>query len=94
MTRKALLSDDTTVEAEDAQVRRWREMASAEKGRLITSLCQTVDAFALAGIRHRHPGASTRECFLRFAILRLGPALACRAYPEASPLVDRQLSAQ
>ena len=87
--RKAVLSEDTTVEAEDAQVRRWREMSSTEKGALVTSLSQAVATLTLAGIRHRHPTATDRECFLRFAILRLGPDLACRAYPEASAFVDR-----
>lgn len=89
MTRKAVLSDDTTIAAEDAQVTRWREMSSAEKGALVTGLSQAVATLTLAGIRHRHPGASERECFLRFAILRLGHNLACRAYPEASAFVER-----
>jgi hypothetical protein len=40
MTRKAVLSDDTTAAAEDLQVRRWREMTSQEKSALITGLPQ------------------------------------------------------
>ena len=89
MTRKALLSDDTTRAAEDEQVRRWREMSSIEKARLITDLSQAADELALAGIRHRHPTASSIECFLRLAILKLGEELACRVYPDASLLDAR-----
>jgi len=85
---KAVLSDDTSPEIEAAQVRRWRAMPSIEKARLIVGLCQAADALALAGIRYRYPEASPRECFLRLAMLKLGRDLACRAYPEASQLLD------
>jgi hypothetical protein len=88
VTPKAVLSDDTTRAAEDEQVRRWRGMSSIEKARLITDLSQAADAMALAGIRHRHPTASPRECFLRLAILKLGRELACRVYPDASHVLD------
>jgi hypothetical protein len=85
---KAALSDDTTFEAEQVQVRRWREMSTIDKARLITDLCQAADALALAGIRHCYPTASSRECFLRLAILKLGRDLAQRAYSEVGQLPD------
>jgi len=85
---RAVLSDDTSLSAEERQVRRWREMSIAEKGRLVTSLCQVADAMALAGIRHRHSGASPRECFMHLAVLKLGRDLAQRVNPEISALSD------
>jgi len=84
----ATLSQDTPPDVEEAQVRRWRNMPSTEKARLITGLCQTADSLSLAGIRHRYPTASQHECFLRLAILKLGRGLAQRAYPEVSELPD------
>jgi len=89
MTRKAVLSDDTTAAAEDVQVRRWREMTSEEKSALITGLSRAAAAMAVAGIRHRHPSASEREIFLRYAILTLGAELACRVYRDAASFIER-----
>lgn len=88
--RKAVLSDDTTAAAEDTQVELWRRMSSIEKAQLITGLCQATDTLALAGIRHRYPTASPRECFLRLAVLRLGRDLAYRVYPDAADLSESQ----
>jgi hypothetical protein len=85
---RAVLSDDTAPEIEQLQMARWREMSSAEKARLITGLCQAADALAIAGIRHRYPDASSQECFLRLAMLKLGRELACRVYPDAAALPD------
>jgi hypothetical protein len=89
MTRKAVLSDDTTAAAEDLQVRRWQEMTAEEKGALITGLSRAAAAMTVAGIRHRHPSASEREIFVRYAILTLGADLACRAYPDAVSYIER-----
>jgi hypothetical protein len=50
-----VLSADTTRDAEDAQVARWRAMSVDQKARLIVALCRTADTMALAGIRQRHP---------------------------------------
>lgn len=63
-------------------------MSPLEKARLTSELTCAVCQLALAGIRRRHPGASERECLLRLALLTLGPALACRVYPEARALLD------
>ena len=88
MAHRAVLSADTSAAAEDAQVRRWREMTSEEKAGLIIGLFQAVETLALEGIRDRYPTASPRECFLRLAVLTLGRELACKADPEASHLPD------
>jgi hypothetical protein len=88
MTRKAVLSDDTTADAEDLQVRLWSEMTADEKSALITGLSQAAAAMAVAGIRQRHPSASEREIFCRYAILTLGAELACRAYPDAASFIE------
>ncbi len=57
-------------------------MSSVEKARAVDSLNCAVRQLALAGIRLRHPDASEREIFLRYAVLTLGRELAVRAYPE------------
>ncbi len=85
---RAVLSADTTREAEDYQVARWRGMTPADKLELVASLSRAVDRLALAGIEQRHPNASPRERFLRLAVLKLGIDLAARVYPEVSELAD------
>jgi len=84
----AILSADTSPEAERLQIEAWRRMSHADKARVTSGLTRAVRALAFAGIRQRHPGASERECLLRFALLTLGPDLACRAYPDARALVQ------
>jgi len=51
-------------------------------------MTRAVNELALAGIRHRYPNASERECFLRLAAVRLGVDNVRRIYPDASALVD------
>jgi hypothetical protein len=80
------MSLDTTVDAERLQIERWRAMTPAEKLNLVSSITRTVSAMAMAGLRERHPNASTREIFLRFAMLHLGTELARKAYPEITAL--------
>ena len=82
------LAADTSAEAERRQVEMWRRMSSVDKARLVTDLTRTAEELALAGIRMRHPGATERECLLRLAVLKLGPELAARVYPEAAALID------
>jgi hypothetical protein len=82
------LSLDTSADAERLQIRLWREMSPADKARLVSGLCESAHALALAGIRRRHPTASPRECFLRLAALTLGVELARRAYPELADISD------
>jgi hypothetical protein len=80
------LSPDTTLDAERVQIERWRAMSPAEKLGLVSSMTRTVSAMAMAGLRERHPDASPREIFLRFAMLHLGVELARKAYPEITTL--------
>jgi hypothetical protein len=76
------LSLDTPPEIERPQIERWRHMSPAEKAALISGLTEATCELALAGTRQRYPRASPRELFLRLAMLRLGPDLARKAYPE------------
>ena len=85
---KAVLSDDTSRDAEDVQVELWRAMSARDKAALVTALCRSADQMAMAGVRRRHPGASDRECFLRLASLKLGSDLARRVYPDIEDLDD------
>ena len=70
------------------QVAIWRRMSPLEKALATSELTRAVYQLSMAGVRSRYPAASERECFLRVAVLTLGRALACRAYPEAAALVD------
>jgi hypothetical protein len=81
------LALDTSPEIECLQVEAWRRMSAAEKAALVTGLTQAAYTLTWAGARHRHPEASPREHFLKVAILTLGPALACAAYPDAAALM-------
>ena len=76
------LSLDTSPEIERLQIERWRQMSPAQKAALVSGLTQAAYDLTLAGIRMRHPDASSRERFLRLAVITLGPDLARRAYPE------------
>jgi hypothetical protein len=52
------------------------------------ALSREVQALALVGIRHRHPQASERECFLRLAALKLGCERTVQLYPDATGLFE------
>ena len=80
------LARDTSAEIEERQLAAWRDMSAAQKADLIAGLTSAAREMAAAGLRHRHPGASEREIFLRLAILNLGAELARRAYPEIEHL--------
>lgn len=88
--RHAILSKDTTPEAEWKQIEIWRRMTPSEKLSLIDRASREIIALALAGIRRRHPGASERECLIRLAELRLGPQLVREAYPDADDFLGRR----
>ncbi|HEX6852118.1 MAG TPA: hypothetical protein VF139_12025 [Candidatus Polarisedimenticolaceae bacterium] len=79
---------DTSPEAARIQIELIRRKSTEERAELLTGICQMVDTFAAAGIRHRFPNASDREVFLRLAVLRLGGDLARRAYPEVGSHLD------
>ena len=82
------LARDTAGDVEALQIDRWRAMTPVEKLALVSSLSNAVNELAKAGIKQRYPDASDRERFLRLALLRLGPDLARRAYPEIADLAD------
>lgn len=87
-TRSALLSLDTSTAIEQRQVETWRRMSPSEKLQLVSDATQAVFALSLAGIRSRHPAASDRECFLRFACIVLGGEVARIVYPDLAHLTD------
>jgi hypothetical protein len=86
--RMAVLSADTTADIEQRQVDAWRRLSPAERLRLVSHATRAVMDLSLAGIRHRHPQASERECFLRLAALLLGADTTRRIYPDAAQLTD------
>jgi hypothetical protein len=87
-SRQAVLSADTAVEIEDRQIDAWRRMSPAERLQVVRDATRAVTDQALAGIRHRYPHASERECFLRLAAIRLGADTVRRLYPDAVALSD------
>ena len=88
MTSRQPLARDTAVEVERQQIERWRAMSSADKAALISGLTNATFVLARAGLRHRYPGASARELFLRLAVVTLGRDLAERAFPDARSLPE------
>ena len=82
------LSLDTAPDIERRQVDAWRRMSAIEKAAVVTGLTRAAFAMTSAGVRHRYPGASPREHFLRVALVVLGPDLARLAYPDAARLIS------
>lgn len=64
-------SPDTTLEAEQFQIERLREMSPAQRFAVLESLVRMADQLSRAGIRLRYPDADEREIGLRAAALRL-----------------------
>lgn len=83
------LAADTDAEIERLQISGWRAMPPAQKAATVSGLTEAMYEMARAGVRHRFPGASPREQFLRLAIQTLGRDLATRAYPDATTLTTR-----
>lgn len=86
VVRPEPLSLDTSPEIEQRQVESWRRMTPAQKLGITLGMSDAVRRLALAGVQRRYPNASSREQFLRLAIVTLGLDLARRAYPEVSAL--------
>jgi hypothetical protein len=82
----APLSLDTSPDAEGMQIEAWRRMSPADESALVTGMTRAVHRLAVAGVRQRFPNASSREQFLRLAIVLHGHALARLAYPEIDAL--------
>ena len=78
---------DTSAEASRVQIDLLRRMSPSERAHLASELTRAVEDLSLAGIRMRYPEASERECFLRLALIKLGPELTSKVYPEAVSLL-------
>ena len=85
---RGVLSADTSREIERLQIEAWRRMSPLDRLLKADALSRQVQALALAGIRHRHPHASERECFLRLAAIKLGRERTVQLYPEAAGLFE------
>lgn len=83
---KAPRLSDTSADVEQRQIEAWKRLSPADKAAMVRGLTSAVYALAMAGVRHRHPGASPREQFLRLAVVTLGPELAQQVYPEIAAL--------
>ena len=83
------LSLDTSPDIERRQVESWRQMSAAQKAAMVTGLTRAAYAMTSTGVRQRHPDASSREQFLRVAVIVLGPDLARLAYPDAARVISR-----
>ncbi|MEO6711736.1 MAG: hypothetical protein ABI054_02755 [Planctomycetota bacterium] len=75
-------SADTDVAAERLQFQIYATWSATEKLAVVERLCRDARELSLAGLRLRHPQASTEELELREAALRIGAELACRVYGQ------------
>jgi hypothetical protein len=82
-TAKAILSADTSRDAEQVQLRAWRSMPPGDKIRQIAGLCRAARELAVAGLRARHPDTSEAGLVVRLAAITLGSRLARQVYPDA-----------
>jgi hypothetical protein len=56
---------------------------------MVSGLTRTAYAMTSAGVRQRHPDASSREHFLGVAVIVLGTDLARLAYADAAGVISR-----
>lgn len=85
---RGVLSADTSREIERLQIEAWRRMSPLDRLLAADALSRQARALALAGVRHRHPQASERECFLRLAAIKLGRERTVELYPDAAVLFE------
>jgi hypothetical protein len=88
---RAILTRDTSREAEALHVQTWRAMSSVELAAPISGASRSARTLAMAGLRSRYPEASETEPTRRFAMLTLGPGLARKVYPDIDGLVERSV---
>jgi len=74
---------DTSPQAEELQVAIIRRMPAWKKLALLDDLNETVKAFAISGIKQRHPEAAPESIHRLLAELMLGPELAGKVYDHA-----------
>lgn len=67
--------DDTSPEAQRAQLEGYRRMAGWERIERVRALNRMVCSMALGDIKRRHPEAGSREQLLRLASRRMDPAI-------------------
>ena len=73
-------SPDTHPEIERIVIEGYRKMTPAEKMGRMQSMCDAMEAMAVAQTRRRHPDASNREILLRVASRRIAPELMAKAF--------------
>lgn len=79
----AALYSDTSRKAEELQVGLIRRMPAWKKLALLDDLNEIVRAFAISGIKQRHPEATPERTRRLLADLMLGPELAGKVYDHA-----------
>lgn len=67
---------DTSPEVDAILFAFWRDAPATRKLKMMNQLNQTMRAFALSGLRSRHPDASPEQLKRLLADLLLGPELA------------------
>ncbi len=77
------LYSDTHPKAEAIQIDIIRRMPSWKKIAMVDDLNETVKAFAVSGIKQRHPDASPAQIRRMLADLMLGSDLADKVYGHA-----------
>jgi len=77
------LFSDTHPRIEQIQIELIRRMPSWKKFALLDDLNETVKAFAVSGIKQRHPDATPEQIRRLLADLMLGPELASKVYDHA-----------
>lgn len=71
----AILSRDTTLEAENIQLALWRQMTPQRKAQLAAGLCRAAAIATWRGIRLRRPNLSDMETHHHRAVIWLGKPL-------------------
>jgi len=74
------MNADTSPEADALLFRPWRETPGWRKWEMMEALNRSARELALAGLRRRHPAATSEELRRRLATLLLGPELAAEVY--------------
>ena len=77
------LSADTSPRAEKIQIEIIRRMPSWKRLAVVDDLNETVKAFAISGLKQRHPEASPGQIRHKLAELILGEELANKVYGHA-----------
>jgi hypothetical protein len=74
---------DTNPKIEQMQIELIRKMPSWKKFAAVDDLNETVKAFAVSGIKQRHPGATPEQIQRLLADIMLGQELASKVYDHA-----------